>query len=607
MKTIRQLFPYIRPIHHFLPEYMIYIVIGIVFGLVNFSLLIPILNILFDNAAHPAAQHPAFEFSISYFINLFNYHFYHLMETRGKMQALFFVCLLILLSTALSNAAKYMSARVLMRLRFKVLERLRNNLFARLLTQSISYYNKSRKGDLLNVITNEVQEIETSLLNSLQIWLRDPFIIIGYFIALFYISTKLTLFTLIFFPVSGLIVAYITKRLKRYSWFSQDLLAKILGFTDENITGIRIIQSFGAVNHNIGRFRDINNAFSRNSKKMFAIRELTSPISETLGVLIILVLVLYGGRLLLGNQSTLTGSMFITYLALYSQILPSLKNLSGTTTAFQRGLVASEKIFSVLNEPALVLERSNAVQKTSFTDSISISNVSFSYDSAPVLHEVNLTIPKGKIIALVGASGSGKSTLADLICRFYDPTGGAILIDGQDLRDLQLASLRSLIGIVSQEPILFHDTIFNNIALGQPDAQLDDVIRAAKTANAHEFIESMEAGYESVIGDRGMKLSGGQRQRLTIARAIFKDPDILILDEATSSLDTESERLVQDAINKMMENRTSVVIAHRLSTIRHADEIIVLQKGNIVERGSHDQLLAAGGVYKRLVDMQEVK
>jgi subfamily B ATP-binding cassette protein MsbA len=384
------------------------------------------------------------------------------------------------------------------------------------------------------------------------------------------------------------------------------LLGKILSHTEETISGIRVIQSFAAEKYSINRFKKINREFSRTSKKMFSRRELVMPLSETLGITVVVIIIMYGGYLLVTNQSMLTGSLFITYLALYSQIIQPLKNISQASGNIQRGIVAGEKLFSLLDEPVKIEETINTIEKPTFHDSIELRNVSFRYTTQDVLSQINLTIPKRKSIALVGESGSGKSTLADLISRFYDPTQGHVFIDGINAKDIKLNHLRNLISFVSQDAVLFNDTIFNNIAFGNPDASLEKVKHAAAVANADSFIEQTDDGYNTVIGDRGMNLSGGQRQRLTIARAVFKDAPILVLDEATSSLDMESERLVQDAINKMMAHCTSIIIAHRLSTIRHVDEIIVLQKGTIVERGTHEELLKKQGYYYRLVQLQDV-
>lgn len=609
MKSLKRLLGIARPIHHFLPEYVIYTLLGIIFGLINFTMLIPILNTLFGNT--PAAEMkeaPAFSLSISYFIDTFNYYFGHIRHQYGTTYALGFVCAIIGVSTLLSNLFRYLAIRVLIRLRMKVLTDIRLQLYEKFTNQSLSFYHHAKKGELLSVLTNEVQEVEISIINSLQIWFRDPFVIIVYFIVLFYMSTKLTLFTVLFFPVSGLLISYIAKKLKRISFYSQDLLGKILNFADETITGVKVVQSYASESFMTKKFRDINDAFSRNSKSLYGKRELASPLSELLGILAVLTLVMYGGYLVLNDPGTgLTGATFMTYLALYTQVIQPAKNLSGTTTLVQRGIVALEKIFSILDAPVAITESPNAKAKTDFNENISFHNVLFRYDSKDVLSDVNLTIQKGKKIALIGQSGSGKSTMADLIPRFYDPVQGKITIDGMDVKEIKLKDLRSLICIVSQETILFNDTVFNNIAFADGNADAEAVKRAARIAHADSFINQMEQGYESTIGDRGQKLSGGQRQRLSIARAVYKNPPILILDEATSALDTESEKLVQDALDTLMKDRTSIIIAHRLSTVRNADEIIVLDKGRIVERGSHQELLAMNGEYKKLVDMQEIK
>jgi len=608
MKKIKRLLHYARPLHRYLTQYLSFTILGIIFGLINFTMLIPMLNIMFGTTpATVATRPPDFSFSIEYFTTLFNYHFTRIIATEGKMYALGFVCLIIFLATILSNLFRYLAVRVLIRMRMNTMERVRNELYAKLTHQSLQYYHNTKKGNILTVITNEVQEIESSLINALQTWLKDPFIVLVYFIGLFYISPKLTLFTIVFLPVSGILIASITNRLRKISYFSHDLLGKILSHTEETISGIRVIQSFAAEKYSIGRFKKLNREFSETSHAMFSRKELTSPLSEVLGILVVVTIVMYGGYLLINGQSTLTGSLFITYLALYSQIIQPLKNISNASSGVQRGLVAAEKIFEMIDENVVIEEKAGAVEKKSFDSRIELKNISFRYRTQDVLKNINLTIEKGKTVALVGESGSGKSTLADLISRFYDATEGSILIDGIPIDNIRLNDLRSLISFVSQEAILFNDTLFNNIAFGTENAAPAEVMEAARIANAHQFIEQSDQGYDTYIGDRGIKLSGGQRQRVTIARAIFKNAPILILDEATSALDTESERLVQDAIDRMMQNRTSIVIAHRLSTIRHANEIIVLQKGVIVERGNHEALMAAGGYYYKLVQMQEVR
>ncbi|HEX4958669.1 MAG TPA: ABC transporter ATP-binding protein [Lacibacter sp.] len=609
MKKIFRLLSFAKPLRHYFPEYIIYTVLGILFGLLNFTMLIPILRILFGQEAlqNVPVTEPAFRFSIGYFADLFTYWFAKIVATKGNLTALALVCGIIVVSTVLANISRYLAVRVLMRLRLKLLQNVRNTLYNKLMNQSLSYYHNARKGDIVTIITNEVQEIESSVVNSLQVWLKDPLIVIVYFGVLFYMSPSLTLFTLFFLPVSGLLISYITKRLKQIGWFSQELFGRIMSFIDESVTGVKVIQSFTAEEEMTHRFEKLNREFSKTSKKMFGKRELAAPISEVLGVMVVIGIVLYGGNLLLNGKSALDGSEFITYLILYSQIIQPLKSISNTTTNLQRGLIAADKIFATLDAPVAITDKPGAIEKKNFEQAIEVKNLSFDYTGKPVLKNVSFTIDKGKTVALVGESGSGKSTLADLLQRFYDPKEGGIFVDGTDIRDLKLKSLRGLIATVSQEAILFHDSVKNNIVFNGEENNPEKLQRAASIANAHSFIEQMDQQYETQVGDRGMKMSGGQRQRVTIARAVYKDAPILILDEATSALDTESERLVQDAINKMMQNRTSVVIAHRLSTVRHADEILVLQKGEIVERGTHDQLVALNGYYKRLVEMQEVR
>lgn len=611
MKVFRRLLQFATPLHHFLPEYIIYTFFGIIFGMLNFTLLIPLLDTLFDqkNESVPVTVLGKFELSKDYFSDMFSYYSNQIITEHGKFGVLVFICVIIIASTLLANVARYLAARVMGRLRMKILERMRNDVYARLSNQSLSFYHQRQKGQILSTLTNDAQEVENSVVNSIQVFLRDPFIVIGYFVALFIMSAKLTLFTIIFFPISGALIGYISKKLKNKSRYSQEMLGKILNVSEETIGGIRIIQGFTAEGFMQRKLAYINRQFSKISRSMFNQREMASPVSEILGIGVVVVLVLYGGSLILsGNNSVITASTFIAYLALYSQILQPAKNISSAITTMQRGMVAAERIYEVLDAPIKVTDKANAQPVSTFEHKIDYRNMSFRYDDQhEVLSDINLSIEKGKMIALVGRSGAGKSTMVDLLPRFFDVSTGTVEIDGKDVRDLKLRDLRQLMGIVSQEAILFNETVFNNIAFGQPEADREAVIRAAKIANAHEFIEQLENGYDTNIGDRGLKLSGGQRQRLTIARAIFKNPPILILDEATSALDTESEKLVQEALNKLMQNRTSIVIAHRLSTIQHADEIIVMEKGRIVERGKHDELIAGNGIYRKLVEMQEFK
>jgi len=611
MKIFFRLLGFSRPYHHYIPEYIVYIFLFVAFGLVNFTLLAPLFDILFNTGQvqAKAIDHlPAFTLSTSWFKDAFNYYVgYYSKGPSGKVSVLVFVSLVTLGCILLKNIFGFLAQKVLTRMRVNMVKRMRHLLYEQYSRQSLGFYVHQRKGDLISIMSNDVVEIENSVVSSIQTIFRDPFVIVGTFVLLFYLSAKLTLFTLILFPVSGTIISLISRKLKKGGGRSQAILGRILNTTEETLSGIRIIKAFNAERFMENKFDGENAAFARSTKGVLNQRELASPLAEVLGVGVIIAIIIYGGKLILSGDTTFTASTFIAYIALYYGIITPAKNIAGAITYLQRGLAAGERVLSVIDVPNTIVDAPDAKTISSFDKTIEYRNVSFRYDQAEVLKDVNLIIPKGKIIALVGSSGAGKSTMADLLPRIYDVTGGGIYIDGQDIRSLKTQSLRELIGIVSQEPILFNDSVFNNIAFGMPDAKMEDVIAAARVANAHEFITQLEQGYHSTIGDKGMKLSGGQRQRLTIARAVFKNPSILILDEATSSLDTESEQLVQEAINNMMQHRTSIVIAHRLSTVRHADEIVVLQKGFIVERGTHEELVQHQGIYKRLLDMQEVK
>jgi subfamily B ATP-binding cassette protein MsbA len=453
-------------------------------------------------------------------------------------------------------------------------------------------------------MTNDVQEIEVSVINSFQIFLRDPFVIVAYFFTLFLISAKLTLFTVIFFPIAGFFISALSRKLKRKGYFSQEMLGRILQHTDETLSGIRIIQAFRAKNVFREKFSVINAGFTSNSKALFNQRELASPLSEIMGVVVIVVLVLYGGNLVI--EGDLSGSMFITYLALYSQILQPAKNISTAISNMQKGAVSAERIFAILDAPIAIEDAQNPGESVQFNSSIEFNGVGFKYNTDAVLTNINFVLQRGKNLALVGKSGSGKSTIADLMLRFYDPTEGRILLDGIDIRTLSQDALRSQIGFVNQDPVIFNDTVLNNITMGNAMHDMEAVKIAAHNAHALGFIEQMEQGFDTVLGDRGSRLSGGQRQRIAIARALYANPPILILDEATSALDTESEKAVQEAITELMKNRTVLVIAHRLSTVRNADEILVLHGGIVAERGTHSELMQQKGVYHRLQELQEI-
>jgi subfamily B ATP-binding cassette protein MsbA len=606
MKIYFRLLSYAKPYSKFVPLYLVFAVLTIIFGIVNFTLLIPLLDVFFNKVEVPKDfSYPAFTFSLEYFKSVFNFYFYSMVNDYGRWGALLFVCSIILLCTFFSNFFKYLSQRLMAEVRSLVVYRLRKDFFHHVSDLPLSYYQKSKKGNLISMMTTDMNEIENSVVSSFIITFREPLMIVGYFIVLFIFSVKLTLFTILYLPFSVLIIGTLTRRLRKSSAKTQNLIGDISSVTDEAIGGIKVVKAFNAESQIRNNFDLLNIDLRKNIKSFFNKRELSSPFSEFLGVSVVIGILVYGGYLVLNDPDFISSSAFITYLILYSQVLTPAKSMVNSITTVQRGLAAAERVFEVIDLPKENKEEGTQVV-TSFNDSIKFENVSFKYDDTSVLNNISFSIPKGKVIALVGPSGSGKTTIADLLPRFYDVHDGKIILDNYNLNDIPIKSIRSLMGMVTQEPVLFHDTIYNNIAFGMSDASEEKIIAAAKIANAHDFILQTDNGYQTIIGDRGVKLSGGQRQRLSIARAVLKNPPILILDEATSALDTESERLVQEALFNLMKNRTSLVIAHRLSTIQAADEIIVLKKGEIIERGNHLSLMNQNGFYKKLVEMQGV-
>lgn len=609
MKLFFKLLKFSKPYHHYIPEYIVYVFFFTIFGLLNFVMIIPLLDFLFkDNPISQPASFPAFSFSTGYLQELFRYYAWQFSAGENqKFKLLVYITLLLLAITTLKNFFGFMSQKVLARMRVNLVRNIRNQLFDKLTNTSIGFYHSRQKGQLLSTLSNDVSEIENTVVTSIQVLFRDPFAIILTFTALFIISKELTLFTIIFFPVSGVVINKISRGLRKKSVESQSLLGSLMSYTDEMITGNRVIKAFNAESFVQQQYRKLNDKYTKVVKRIVTNRELASPLSEVLGVGVIAVIIIYGGHLVLSGDSGLTASMFLGYLGLYFSILNPAKNIGQAYANLQRGMVSGARVFEILEQEDAIRDMSEAVVMDDFREEIVFDHVDFSYSGETVvLKDFNLRIGKGKTIALVGESGAGKSTIADLIPRFYDVTGGRILMDGTDIKSITMDSLRRRMSMVTQEAILFNDTVFNNIAFGMDDVSMERVIEAAKVANAHEFIEKLEDGYQTIIGDRGMRLSGGQRQRLTIARAILKDAPIIIMDEATSALDTESERLVQDAINRLTQNRTGIIIAHRLSTISHADEIIVLQHGGIAERGTHQELMQKDGYYKKLVEMQQL-
>ena len=605
MRKYSLVFKYLKDYKLAITSYIICTLLSIVFGVASLGMLFPFLQVLFDKENITQTVKKSNGFSP---FGWLKEKVGELVNNGDQLHTLAMVCLLIIASIILKNTFLYLASRSLMPVKNKVATRFRIDIFNKVLSLPIGYFTEQRKGDLMSRMTNDVGQVEGSVLGALEGWVKDPLQIIINLIVLFTINAELTIIILFFIPIMGFFIGRVGRSLKKPSGIIAQKNGESISILDETLGGLRVIKAFNVEHLVRKKFSDNSNNLLKLSNRVGYRQSLASPMSEVLGVMMFTAILWYGGGKVLGNQyPELNGAMFLAYMALFFNIIDPAKSISGAISNLQRGTAAIERIQEVLKAPVTVNENPTGLQITQFADSIEFKNVSFYYDDVAILKDISFKVQKGKTIALVGSSGAGKSTLADLIPRFHDVSGGEILVDGVNIKDYSLYSLRSLMSIVTQEPILFNDSIANNIALGMENANINDITDAAKIANAHLFIEKKEFGYDTNIGDRGMKLSGGERQRLTIARAVLKNPPILILDEATSSLDTESERLVQDAINNLMENRTSVVIAHRLSTIRHADEIIVLRKGEIVERGTHSGLIEQDGFYKRLVDMQEVK
>ena len=605
MKRFSIILKYLRDQKRNIVLYFIFNLLSVLFSLVSLAMLAPFLQLLFGKEKLKETE-PEFTFSANGLLEHIKYILSILIKKHNEVYALAAICLIIIVTIFFKNIFLYFSYRVLAPMRNKVMTRLRADLYSKILELPIGFFTEQRKGDIISRMSNDANEIEWSVMSTLEGLIKDPMNIIIILASLVFLSPALSLFLLVLLPLTGFIIGRVSRSLKKQSSIAQEQLGILMSVLDETLTGLRVIKAFNAEKLLKSKFFRTNNYLNHVRNKIMFRRDMASPMSEFLGVMVLSCILWFGGRLVLTHQS-MPPEAFITYIAIFSQIINPAKSLSTAFYNMQRGKAAIERIEQIIKAPITVQEIQNPILFTSFNNNIEFRNVSFSYDDAVVLENINLTIQKGKTVALVGSSGAGKSTLADLIPRFHDVSGGELLIDGIDIKNYSLHSLRSQMSIVTQEPILFNDTIANNIALGSADTNPSEIEQAAKVANAHNFIIQKENSYQTNIGDRGSKLSGGERQRLTIARAVLKNPPILILDKATSSLDTESERLVQDAINNMMQNRTCIVIAHRLSTIRHADEIIVLQKGKIVEKGTHEQLMGNNGLYRRLVEMQEIK
>lgn len=610
MHTFKRLLAFAKPYSNYWPKYLIFTILGLVFGIINFILIIPLLNVIFDqNNVQMVQNIPHFHFSANYFKEAFYYYLTQYKLAHGPMGALVFVCAIIIIASLFSNLFKYIAQRVLVSMRTNVMRNIRQALFEKVTRLHVGYFQKQRKGDLMSSLSNDVSEVQGSVISSFQVVFKDPIYIVGNLAVLFYMSYQLTIFTIIALPISGFLIGRLTRKLRQKATEAQTLQGNIMSMIEETISGIRIIKAFNAQNYITDKFAKLNASHRRASKTVANRQELATPLSEFLGIAIAVIMLMGGGVMILAGESSLTVPEFVTYLAFYYQILVPAKDIVKAYANIQKGLASGLRIFRILDTQVALEKRPNAHPLNQFKSEIRFKDVSFRYEDGPqVIRHANLTIPKGTMYAIVGHSGAGKSTLADLLPRFYDIESGSIEIDGIDIRDYRPKDLFNVMGIVTQEAILFNDSVFNNIAFGLKDVSLEQVRQAALIANADEFISKMEDGYETNIGDRGDRLSGGQRQRIAIARAVLKNPPILILDEATSALDTESEKLVQDALFKLMKNRTSIVIAHRLSTIKDADKIVVMNDGEIVEMGSHDELIAnTDGVYHKLCSLQKFK
>jgi ATP-binding cassette, subfamily B, bacterial MsbA len=611
MKSLVTIFRYIKKYPRLIISYFGFNILSAIFGVLSLGLLSPFLMLIFKQGdAFKAVTGSGGFFSKINPVNYFKEWLYKVIdEPGGNIRALVVICLVVFGAVLLKNLFAYLSMYFLNPIRNRILNDMRSSMYAKILQLPIGFFNEQRKGDIMSKLSNDLADVEGSTVSVLESVFREPITIILFFVYMVMLSPQLTLFLVIFLPVAGFILGRIGRSLKKDNKNVLQQFGKLFSTIEETLGGIRIIKAFNAEKKIQTRFEQENNTMYHLKNKANRRRDLASPVSEALGVTAVLCILWYGGRLVLsGDPSfTLNAGDFLAYIAIFTQLIQPLKALSSASYNIQKGAASIERIENLINENVGIQELPDAKVLEQFSGAIEFKNVSFGYEEVMILKNINLTIKKGTTVALVGSSGAGKSTLADLIPRFIDAGEGEVLIDGINIKNYTLHSIRNQMGIVTQEPILFNDTIANNIALAKDQASTEEIVHAATIANAARFIETKDEKYETNIGDRGLKLSGGERQRMTIARAVLKNPPILILDEATSSLDTESERLVQDAINNLMSNRTSIVIAHRLSTIRHANEIVVLQKGEIVERGTHDSLIAQNGFYKRLVDMQEVK
>ena len=608
MSTYTRLLGFAKPLSRYAVPYFFYSVLHALFNTFTYTMIIPIIGTLFSEGYvfQPTYELPAVALNTECLNGIISYLYTQLFgEEFLTTRLLALLSAVLILCNVLSNAFRYLGSMTVETMRTRTLQRMRNDMFERTMSMNVGYFSDQRKGDIMSKITSDVMVVQFCITNTLQVMFREPFLILGYVVMMVNISWQLTVFSILYLPVVALIIGSIVKRLRHPAQQGQERMGEMVSVMEESLSGVKAIKSYNAFGYISSKFRKINQVMSDILLSMARKQQAASPMSEFLGITAISVVLVFGGSLV--TKGVMTAAGFVAYIAAFSQLTRPLRSFIDQFANINQGIAAGERIFSIIDAESAVQDKTDAVALEEFKDKIEFKNISFSYDSSrEVLHDVSFTVRKGETVALVGPSGGGKSTLSELIPRFYDPAVGEISIDGKPLADYTQESLREKMGIVSQDTILFNDSIRANIAMGREDATEEQIIAAAKIANAHDFIMQTEAGYDTNVGDRGMKLSGGQRQRLSIARAVLRNPEILILDEATSALDTESEKLVQEALTSLLEGRTSVVIAHRLSTSHNADRIIVIDSGRIAEQGTHAELMAKNGIYAKLIEMQSL-
>ena len=609
MKTYTRLLSFASPMGRYAIPYFFYSVFHAIFNTFTYTMIIPIVGTLFSEGYEfkPTYELPQFELNTEFLNGAISYAYTAIFGSEYMITKLLaLLSAILIMSNMLSNLFRYLGAMTVETLRTRTLQNMRNRMFESTMAMNVGYFSEQRKGDIMSKITSDVMVVQFCITNTLQVAFREPFLIIGYCVMMVKISWELTVFSILYLPIVGLIIGSIVKRLRHPAQRGQERMGDLVSVMEESLTGVKAVKSYNAFGYIREKFRAINGEMSNILLSMARKQQLASPMSEFLGITAISVVLVFGGALVMNGSMSASG--FVAYIAAFSQLTRPLRSFIDQFANINQGIAAGERIFSIIDAKSSVEDKPNALKLGEFRDKIEFKNISFSYDGQrEILHNISFEVRKGETVALVGPSGGGKSTLSELIPRFYDPVCGEILVDGRPLSDYNQESVREHMGIVSQDTILFNDTIRNNIAMGRLSASNEQIEAAARVANAHDFIMQTEQGYDTNIGDRGMKLSGGQRQRLSIARAVLKNPEILILDEATSALDTESEKLVQEALTTLLEGRTSVVIAHRLSTIHNADRIIVIDSGRIAEQGTHSELMARGGIYAKLIEMQSLQ